>query len=391
MGLDTKIASKKLSFAGQKMTGVESAVHPARTKLAERTESALQVVREHEKKDPAFRGKIVRDWNIYKKIRETDPEVAAVLLMDALGKFLNAPLMVAKELTKRGVKELTTKSDFPDAVLDTIEKYHVGLEEVDTGWRTIFDVLDFTGTKANGFKIRDITSGLTFRKVPVGDTLDIYSMSGTEVEVTFDRYGGALGWDKTWFDDEEFWTVDDTAMEFRAKYFKDQAETFYALIEAVTGQALAWQLHPDGVATGNAGYQVGRDVATMNLAVENILDDLKDQGMDVSANETFYVLAPTALRLRIDRALASKYSLQNIGMGLTEVAFNLVPIYSTLLSSTTVYYVILPKRKLKGGERMNLTVLTGSDILAYTEVTAGWGRYGGGIGENNQIQVCATA
>lgn len=391
MGLGKKKKSKKLAFKAQAMNGVEITKHPARNRMADRIGNALQVVREHESKEPVIAGKVVRDWNVFRKIKETDPEVAGMLLMDCLQKFMMAPVQIVKELRKRGIHELTTKSDFPAEVLDTIEKYHTGLEEIETGYQDIFDVRDFTGTKRNGFKIRDVTSGLTFRKVPVGDTVDVYGMSGTEVEITFDRYGGALGWDKTWFDDEEFWTIDDTAQEFRAKWFKDVAETYYALIEAVTGQGLTWQLHPDGVATTTPGYQVGRDIATMNLAVYNILNDLKTAGMGVSPNETFLVLAPTALRLRIDRALSSKYALQNTGMGLTEVAYNLKPIYSQLLSSTATYYVILPKRKLKGGNRMNLTVLTDMDILAYTEVTAAWGRYGAGIGENDQIQVCATA
>ena len=391
MGLDKIVATKKLSFKGQAMNGVEVGVHPARARMADRIGSALQIVREHESKDPVIAGKVVRDWNVFRKIKETDPEVAGMLLMDCLQKSLNAPTRVAKELDKLGVKELTTKSDFPAEVLDTIEKYHLGLQEIETGYQDIFDIRDFTGTKRNGFKIRDVTSGLTFRKVPVGDTLDVYGMSGTEVEITFDRYGGALGWDKTWFDDEEYWTIDDTAQEFRAKWFKDVAETYYALIEAVAGIDVTWQAAPDAIASATAGYQVQRDVATMNLAVFEILDALKTAGMGVSPNETFLLLAPTALKLRVDRALSSKYSLQNTGMGLTEVAYNIKPIYSQLLSATDYYWVCLPKRKLKGGNRMNLTVLTDMDILAYTEVTAAWGRYGAGIGENDQLRKCATA
>jgi len=390
MGLDKKVGSKKLSFAPAAMNGIDISQHPSRSRMAERMTGAMQVVRESQGKTPVIAGKVVRDWNTFRKIKETDPEVAGMLLMDALQTFMAAPNKVAKELNKRGIKELTTKSDFPAEVLDTIEKYHIGLQDIEMGYEDIFDVRDFTGTKRNGFKLRDVTSGLTYRKVPVGDTLDVYGMSGTEVEITFDRYGGALGWDKTWFDDEEYWTIDDTAQEFRSKWYKDVCETYYALIEAVATQDLAWQAAPDAIAAGTAGYQVQRDVATMNLAAFNILNDLKTAGMGVSPNETFLILAPTALKLRIDRALSSTYALQNTGMGLTEVAYNLKPIYSQLLSSTAFYWVILPKRKLKGGNRMNLTVLTDTDILSYTEVTAAWGRYGAGIGENDQLQKCFT-
>jgi hypothetical protein len=277
-------------------------------------------------------------------------------------------------------------------VLDTIEKYHVGIEEVDTAWRNIFDVKDFTGTKKNGFKIRDVQSGLTFRKVPTGDSVEVYKMSGTESTVEFDRYGGALGWDRTWFDDEEYWQVTDTAMEFRNKYYNDQADVHYALIEAIAATIdVSWQ-NPTPAALPNTDpmYEIVRDINTINEACYEIIEALKDQGMEVNANTSFELLYPHKLKSRINRALGVSYNTPSL-RNPTKVEYPVTPRATTRLASSTQYYVCVPKRKAKSGERMDLTTFSQFDLLTYSDTTAGWGRYGAGIGEVDQFRRCKTS
>jgi len=60
-------------------------------------------------------------------------------------------------------------------------------------------------------------------------------------------------------------------------------------------------------------------------------------------------------------------------------------------AETAQYFVVLPGRKLKSGNRMELTVLSETDILAYAETVAGWGRYGAVVGEDEQLRRCATS
>jgi len=62
-----------------------------------------------------------------------------------------------------------------------------------------------------------------------------------------------------------------------------------------------------------------------------------------------------------------------------------------MLSSSSVYYVIFPKNKLKGANRMDLTVFSDFDIEAYSDIAVGWQRYGGAVGELKQLVRCATA
>jgi len=58
---------------------------------------------------------------------------------------------------------------------------------------------------------------------------------------------------------------------------------------------------------------------------------------------------------------------------------------------TDHYWVILPKKKMKAGYRMDLTTFTAFDMLSYTESAAGWMAFGGGIGDTDQLQRCNTA
>ena len=45
-------------------------------------------------------------------------------------------------------------------------------------------------------------------------------------------------------------------------------------------------------------------------------------------------------------------------------------------------------KKSKSGIRKNLETFAEFDILSYSDVTAGWGRYGAGIGEVDQFRRC---
>ena len=48
------------------------------------------------------------------------------------------------------------------------------------------------------------------------------------------------------------------------------------------------------------------------------------------------------------------------------------------------------RKTIQSGKRMDLTVLTEQDILAYADTVAGWGRYGAIVGDVDQIRRCKT-
>lgn len=330
-----------------------------------------------------MKGKIISNWG---KVDFSDASSRAKVV----GALQNFMVMPDRDVTlKKAMQHFATKGDFPTEILNILEKFHA-TPDYDLGYEQLFDIRDFTGTNESGFKILNVESGLTFAKVPVGDKAKVFKMSGTEASVTFDLYGGALGWHRTLIDDRQYWTLEDNAIAFRNKAYSSRASNFYALIEAVTGKDVAWQaVTPASVATSNENYDAIRDVNTINKACLEILTALKDDGVGANANSQFVVVAPIALKSRLERA-ARMLQQPVVGSG-QHLSFNIRIIYTLMLSANDVYYVVFPKAKMKGGYRMDLTIYDQFDILAYTDTMAGWMRYGGAIGDTDQIRKCATA
>src|SRR4030042_4888399 len=136
------------------------------------------------------------------------------------------------ELHKAQIQMFTLPSDFPtyENAIQVIEKFHLATD-FDNGYEQIFDVNNFAGTKASGFDLSDVQSGLTFNQVKPGEKIKVYQFSGTKERCYFAYYGGALGWFRGLFDDQEFWTIEDNGIEFRNKPYATKAGVYYTLLE----------------------------------------------------------------------------------------------------------------------------------------------------------------
>ncbi|MCK9598022.1 MAG: hypothetical protein M0R06_03210 [Sphaerochaeta sp.] len=334
-----------------------------------------------------MKGLLIKDW---RQFDYSNPEHRATLGKN-LGKFLAEPVKNPElKAVAAKLQEFGSPQDFPTSVLQVLDKYHL-TTQYDTGWQSIFNVRDYSGSNRNGFDILDVESGLTFDKIPIGDKLLVHKMWGSKAHVYFDFYGGALGWHRSLFDDQEYWTIEDNAIEFRNKAYLKQAQVFYALIEAVAATgAVTWQAHPDGVTSGTAGYLAGRDIATMNAAAQQIMLAVADKGYGVTPQTaSFIVLAPLQLQGRVKNALAAQ--MQAFSGSISQANFNFQPIITTMLADTSHAWVILPKNKLVAGLRMDLTTFASFDMLSYTDAAAGWMRYGGAIGDTDQVARIAFA
>ena len=136
------------------------------------------------------------------------------------------------------------------------------------------------------------------------------------------------------------------------------------------------------------GYNAIRDANTMNLAAQTIILNVLNRGYGVTpANTTFIVLVPLQLRGRIKRALS--IGLDAYSESEKHIDYKFQMITTTMLATTNVYYVILPRNKWIAGYRMDLTTFTDFDILSYTDAQVGWMRYGGAVGDVQQGQRCA--
>jgi len=108
----------------------------------------------------------------------------------------------------------------------------------------------------------------------------------------------------------------------------------------------------------------------------------------IEEGQGFVLRAPIALKSRLNRALGTGY--QFPAQTGSRVEFGVVPEYTPLLTGTD-YYVGVPGMQNVWGDRMNLTVLTELDKLAWAQMAVGHSRYVGVIGDETQIQRCATA
>jgi len=330
--------------------------------------------------------KMIADW----KKADLDSPEGRRQFIEAVQYFMDRPARAAEDIRAR-VSEFTAPGDFPADAVEAIARFHQ-VDDPDVGWTEVFDVIDFTGTKKNGFDIMSVGTGLTFRPIKPGKKAQVYKVSGDKVSVDFDLYGGALGWSRLWFDDEEHWKIEDTAREFRARWYAGKAQSHYDLISASRADSdVAWQ-------GDTSDTKAVRDAETINYACASILDDMEKKGMDISPNSGFVLVAPMQMMARMKNALrVSLLDGVSTGDG-SEVNFNVKLVITNRLKNqalsqpeTGQYFIALPGRKIKSGNRMDLTVLSEEDILAYAETAAGWGRYGAILGDAKQLRRCAAS
>ncbi len=300
-------------------------------------------------------------------------------------KFVHPSLAKVEEFIKahRAIQEFTTYGDgwANEKAISIVEKFHLATE-YDNGYEQIFDIRDFSGTKANGFDVGGVSSGLTFAEVKVGEKLKVFQAAGAKYRCYFCWYGGALGWHRGLFEDGEWWTIEDNAIEFRNAAYSSRAATYYALLEAAADAKGCCSVVPSDCSDCTAdARQIARSI---NFAAMSILRQVAGRGYSLNPQTTeFIVLTPLELRGRVKEALGVRT--QAFADSTTVRDYNFRQITSMMLTNTNRVMVILPGRTIKAGYRMDLTLFDDFDSLSYTENVAGWMRHGGCIGDLDQI------
>jgi hypothetical protein len=283
----------------------------------------------------------------------------------------------------RKIQEFTMMSDgYPnEKAIDVVEKFHL-MTEYDNAYEQIFDVRDFSGSKASGFDVSGVSSGLTFNEIIPGEKLKVYQMSGAKYRCYFSYYGGALGWHRQLFEDGDWWTIEDNAIEFRNAAYSSRAAVYYALLEAAADANGCCAVVPADCSDCHADAKSIAD--SLNFAAMSILLNVRNRGYNLNPQTTeFIVLTPIQLRGRVRQALGVRTQSFAESTGVIDYSFR--QITSMMLTNPNRVMVILPKRTLKLGYRMDLTLFDDFDMLSYTDTVAGWMRHGGCIGDTDQI------
>lgn len=332
----------------------------------------------------------VCDWPAVRAALRRGRSVSAsdtAAIRDAVNQFLQRS---PERVSKLKAAATSTSEDFPTSKLPLWRTFQEG-QYYDDAWERVFDVIDFSDTPRNGFEILDIEDGLTFKKVPEGQKAQVYKVAGEKTVVEFDMYGGGLGWSKKLIDDKEYWSLEHAMTAFRNKWYAARAKTAYALLEAVSSAYdITWQPPvPSAMLEADVSYAAVRDIETINAACYAILTAVKDKGYQLGPDASFVLLYPFALHGRIQRALG----VLNAGTAGTfkGVQYTIEAIPTLNLSSESAYYIALPKNKLIWGDRMPLSVFDKFEPASYSVTQYAWGRYGGAIGDSNQIRRCATS
>jgi hypothetical protein len=305
--------------------------------------------------------------------------VERVKAIVALCEFMRAPDVARRRGGPAQVREMVTKADFPtnSFLAQYISRFLVIPGEIDYGYEMIFDIHDVAQAEGmplkGSFKTLDVSSGVTFRKLKYGERVQVEAIAGAEVETPYDLYGGAVGFNKVWFDDADYITIGDLLTIFRAQYYDKRASSFYSLITALGA---------------GINFNTGGDLmAKMNGAAAAILRSVKDKGYQAAANSEFIVLHPPEKAGDVQAALNIRSDVATMtATGKQAAVFRFVPVQSVYVASNDGPYVILPKRKLRGGYRMDLTLYGEFDIYSYAEAMSGWGRYAGLVGDSAQVK-----
>jgi hypothetical protein len=292
------------------------------------------------------------------------------VVIQKLNSYLSAPQQAAERIAAK-VQEYTTKDGTPDMfdAINVLKILQSDVVEFDFGWKEGFEVQDMRQTSKSSFDIMDLTSGLTFEAVAEGMEAKIYGVSGDKTTVPMSLYGGGLAFSQIWWDDQEFYKVEQQARDFRSKYYKAQATIAYGLLDDTTNDV--------AFATN--------DQTTINNAISELIND-NFGSLPVTGMEEFVIYCNPKLKQRIAAALNSvvAYTAEK------QLLYSVKLVSTPFMTSTTYYWVVLPGLKNQWGERQDLVVLDEVDIYRYAKNVVGWGRYGGAI-NTDQIRRCALA
>lgn len=254
---------------------------------------------------------------------------------------------------------------------------HTNMPEMDLGWQLLFDAVPLEGTTHDHFDIIDTNAGITFTQRKPGEKTEIRrNISETKSTVGVVEYSDGLGLLDIWLQFNQFWTIDETIAEFRAKAFDKMAAAHYGLFTAL-----------------GAGVDVAfdtDDTTTFNKAAAAILRLVKDKGYAAGTNAQFDIVCSPEKVGRIERMLTAQRGSAIVAQGTVKepMAYRVRNIISTthVAAADTGYYLVLAGRKIKRAVWKSLTIESARNAYVSATDLVGVMQFNAAIGDSDQVR-----
>ena len=291
-----------------------------------------------------------------------------------------------KSLKVHEIQNLTTSSNFPSLIDNVVQRLY-DRPMYDENWKAIYNTIPLDRTHMAVYTQQG--DDYPVRLIRAGDSIVYGGDSGTRYLVGAEYYGKGKGIDNRAIDDKDWFNVEQSLADLRDRMFLKIALVHYGLIEAVSAaQNIAWQT--TGVANDSPEYIATRDSLTIYEAINNLIAKNKDKAtMPMGLNTPFIILYPYQLQRRIRQALGLR--LQAFADSPGYLDYNIVPISTTLLTASDTYYTLIPKGKFNSGEFFAPRQFIKFNQDNYMQMVADWMCFAADLGDEEQVQRCATA
>lgn len=302
--------------------------------------------------------------------------------------FVNRPAKAWEKIKAQHnhVKAFGSKADIPTIITDNPEIFR-NTDYFDMQWEQAYRDINLDPSR-DFWEIVTVDSGLAFRLVPEGGSLQVERITGSKVIAYVGKYGGSIGWTDEMVRFRKLEVMQQIAETFRERFYKDKANRHYLVLSTAAEDQtnVTWQ-----GSTGDA--EVERDIKTINELAYQIANDTKDAGYGDTANAEFVLYANPKVRSRITRALS--YIGQDVAGMPLRVDYNVTPYFtfdpyiasSAGSSTNTDILMVLPGQKIQRATVMEPTTFSDTDILSLSYVDAVWSYYGATAADSRQARI----
>lgn len=257
-----------------------------------------------------------------------------------------------------------------------VEFFHSNMPDMDLGYQALYDFVDMRNSPLDSFDVLDANQGITFSQKKSGEAVKIRrAVTDSLMSVKYVTFADGVGIEDDWLRFQKWWAISDTVAEFNAKAWDQKAQWHYDLLTAL----------PAGV---NVAFDTD-DTKTLNKAAASILRKVRGKGYGAGQNAGFVIVCAPESVGRITKMLTA-------AAGTLIVAYNpnVQPVtvhVSSVVASVNLpadlngYYLVLPGRKLKRADWLDLSIESTRNIYVRANDYVGTFQTNAAIGDQDQV------